>query len=137
MADRSGGQYWSILAGQPPAGILSGEWADDAYALSISVLGMGPGGQHGLAHLPLQIGLLGGFAGAGGIPTNGLPAMENSAPEMLVSKSPRLYDPLVKPPRDFKRDYPNTEGFADASGKLTRDIEGRPLQAQIVAGRRS
>jgi hypothetical protein len=52
----------------------------------------------------------------------------------LSSKSPFMYNPPAKPPRPFAADYPQG-ARADAAGRLTHDIEGRPLTAQFVAGR--
>lgn len=59
----------------------------------------------------------------------------------LASKSASLYDPPAKPARDFDADYPANrwpEGaHTDAAGRLTHDIEGRPLGARHVVGRRT
>lgn len=46
-----------------------------------------------------------------------------------------LYDPPSKPPRPFEADYP-AGAAADATGRLLADIEGRPLVARTVVGRR-
>lgn len=43
-------------------------------------------------------------------------------------------NPPAKPPRPFEADYPNG-AQADAAGRLTQDIEGRPLTARHVVGR--
>jgi hypothetical protein len=85
----------------------------------------------GLNFLPLPaIGLA---AGAGRwIP--GL--MRRAAPELLASKSARLYNPPAKSPRPFEADYPSGAA-ADATGRLTADIEGRPLVAERIVGRRT
>src|SRR5262249_26321914 len=49
--------------------------------------------------------------------------------------SPRLiYNPPPKPPRPFEADYPHGAP-ADATGRLTQDIEGRPLTAKYIVGR--
>lgn len=45
-----------------------------------------------------------------------------------------MYNPPVKPLRSFAADYP-AGGTADATGRLTTDIEGRPLGAQYIVGR--
>ena len=45
-----------------------------------------------------------------------------------------MYNPPAKPPRPFGADYPQGAA-ADAAGRLTRDIEGRPLGAEHVVGR--
>jgi hypothetical protein len=80
----------------------------------------------------------------------GLAMMGVDAPEMLAgralleaepaatalaSRSARLYNPVAKAERQFSADYP-TGAITDAQGNLTADIEGRPLTAQYVAGRR-
>jgi hypothetical protein len=52
-----------------------------------------------------------------------------------ASKIASLYNPPVKSPRPFAADYP-LGAPADATGRLTADIEGRPLVAEYVAGRR-
>jgi hypothetical protein len=59
-----------------------------------------------------------------------------SGPELLASKSARLYNPPAKSPRPFEADYPSGAP-ADATGRLTADIEGRPLVAERVVGRRT
>jgi hypothetical protein len=56
--------------------------------------------------------------------------------ESLASKSARLYNPPTKPPRPFTSDYPHGTS-ADATGRLTGDIEGRPLFAERIVGRRT
>ena len=56
------------------------------------------------------------------------------AAESLASKSPAMYNPPTRPLRSFTSDYPQGAS-ADAAGRLTTDIEGRPLTARYVAGR--
>lgn len=55
--------------------------------------------------------------------------------DLLASRSAGMYNPSVKSPRPFAADYP-----AGASGEvrtpLTKDIEGRPLGAPFIAGRK-
>jgi hypothetical protein len=55
--------------------------------------------------------------------------------EMLASRSASLYNPSVKPARPFGADYP-AGAAADDAGRLLADIEGRPLAARHVVGRR-
>jgi hypothetical protein len=55
--------------------------------------------------------------------------------EALANKSAGLYNPPRKPPRPLEADYP-AGATADAAGRLSRDIEGRPLIARRVVGRR-
>jgi hypothetical protein len=47
-----------------------------------------------------------------------------------------LYNPPVKSPRPFAADYPSGAP-ANAAGRLTADIDGRPLVAERVVGRRT
>jgi hypothetical protein len=53
----------------------------------------------------------------------------------LASRSVRMYDPPAMRPRAFEDDYP-AGARADEAGRLTHDIEGRPLVAGRVVGRR-
>jgi hypothetical protein len=53
----------------------------------------------------------------------------------MESRRAQLYNPPAKPPRPFEADYP-AGAPADAAGMLTADIEGRPLIAKHVVGRR-
>jgi hypothetical protein len=46
-----------------------------------------------------------------------------------------MYDAPLKPSRPFSADYPSGAP-ADDSGRLLFDIEGRPLRAKYIAGRR-
>jgi len=59
-----------------------------------------------------------------------------SLPEILASKSASLYNPPVKSPRPFEADYPNG-AIADASGRLTKTIDGSDVSARYVVGRNS
>jgi hypothetical protein len=64
-----------------------------------------------------------------------LPRAAESAPEdLLASRSARLYDPPSVEQRPFSEDY---RGIArdDGTGRLTHDIEGRPLIAGRIVGR--
>lgn len=55
--------------------------------------------------------------------------------EKLESKTLSLHNPPVKTPRPFEADYP-AGAMTDDAGRLTADIEGRPLTADYIAGRR-
>jgi hypothetical protein len=57
---------------------------------------------------------------------------ENST---FASKNASIFDPPNKPLRAFEADYPNG-AMADESGRLTHDIDGRPITAKTVVGRR-
>jgi hypothetical protein len=46
-----------------------------------------------------------------------------------------IYEPPRKRQRPFAEDYPG-DALTDRQGRLRRDIEGRPLRAEFVAGRR-
>jgi hypothetical protein len=66
--------------------------------------------------------------------TKPLASITKTSDGAVASRSARMYDPPVKPPRAFEADYP-AGAAADAHGRLTRDIEGRPLGARYVVGR--
>ncbi len=53
----------------------------------------------------------------------------------MESKSAGMYNPPAKPPRPFAQDYPSG-ARADASGRLTHTIDGDPITARYVVGRR-
>jgi len=55
-------------------------------------------------------------------------------PVQNASKSANIYDPPTMPQRLLEADYPKGVK-ADATGRLTHDIEGRPLTAERVVGR--
>jgi hypothetical protein len=61
--------------------------------------------------------------------------MADHGPLALESKSARIYDAPDKPARQFSADY-SRGAQADATGRLLTDIEGRPLVADRVVGRR-
>ncbi|WP_449411392.1 hypothetical protein [Methylobacterium komagatae] len=74
-----------------------------------------------------------GVRGAVGVANNTV-----SPAETLVSRAPPMYDPVARAARPFEADYPAERWPdgppVDTSGRLTRDIEGRPLHpgARIV-----
>jgi hypothetical protein len=57
------------------------------------------------------------------------------ASKSLGNWSAGMHEPPAKPPRPFSADYPSGAPM-DASGRLVADIEGRPLTAKYIAGRR-
>jgi hypothetical protein len=77
--------------------------------------------------MPLVIGIAGGSALGESGAASRLPALE--------SRVVPAYNPPVKSSRPFAADYPSG-AQTDAVGGLTTDIEGRPLGARYVAGRR-
>jgi hypothetical protein len=64
----------------------------------------------------------------------GLPGAEMGT-ETLASRSAGLYNPPVKPLRPFSDDYP-AGAPGEARTALTTGIDGRPLTAPFIAGRR-
>lgn len=57
-----------------------------------------------------------------------------SLPEILASRTASLYNPPTKSPRPFAADYPNG-ATTNGAGRLTHDMDGRPLTARYVVGR--
>ena len=51
-----------------------------------------------------------------------------------ASRNALIYDPPPKPARNIAEDYPNGAP-ADALGRITYDMDGRPIRAAFVAGR--
>ena len=78
--------------------------------------------------MPLALGLAGGgiFGDAAGAA---------HFPAALESRVVPAYNPPIKPQCPFAADYPGGAP-TDGTGRLTTDIDGRPLGAQYVAGRR-
>ncbi|MGE4220127.1 MAG: hypothetical protein AB7G39_11815 [Alphaproteobacteria bacterium] len=59
-----------------------------------------------------------------------------NAPEAVASKSAWIYNPPAKSPRPFEADYP-AGARTDDAGRLTHDIDGRPLEVGgRIVGRR-
>jgi hypothetical protein len=76
---------------------------------------------------------------AGGVGLAGLAALPFArrlfkGPVTHAANYRRPFDPPKKPERPFEADYPDTIP-ADVGGRLTHDIDGRPLTAQRVVGR--
>ena len=55
--------------------------------------------------------------------------------DVRASKTPSIFDPKPTAQRPFNADYPQGAAGPDGS-RLTFDIDGRPITAQYVAGRR-
>ena len=105
-----------------------GRAADEALLLATGLVpfgGPGAAASRAPAILSELMGLL----------RNGVPSRMPVAAESMASRSPMLYNPPAKPARPFSADYP-AGAPADATGRLTHDIEGRPLVAKHVSGRR-
>lgn len=66
-------------------------------------------------------------------PTNG--KIAGLLSDVRASKTPSIYDPKPIAQRPFHDDYPQSIAGSDGS-RITTDIDGRPLLAQYVAGRR-
>lgn len=66
------------------------------------------------------------------------PAIRHAGEEVsMASRSANIYDPPVRTARPFEADYPNgAPGNAALGERLTHDIDGRPIQAKYVVGRR-
>lgn len=72
-------------------------------------------------------------------PGNALGLVAEAAPHRGVtfpSRNASIFDAPNKPARPFEWDYPGV-ARSDDSGRLTHDIDGRPLTAKYVAGRRT
>lgn len=101
----------------------------------------------------LGIGLLaaGGALGAAALRGRELNSMTPAAEFATMARKSETYLPPAKPPRSFFDDYPRLDPSAlrperaagadsamvDDQGRMLRDLEGRPLIAERVAGRRT
>jgi hypothetical protein len=65
---------------------------------------------------------------------NGVATVSDAA-NALANTTGGLYDFPIKPQRPFSADYPQ-EPATDATGRLRFDLEGRPLVAKTIVGRR-
>lgn len=63
------------------------------------------------------------------------PAARGAKPVTLMSRNAKMLDPPKVAQRAFAEDYPHG-ARADQAGRLTHDIDGRPLTARFVVGRR-
>ena len=70
-----------------------------------------------------------------GLGTMAAPFVRSRMSSALGSRSANIYDPPEVPKRPFDADYPRG-AETDETGRLRYDIEGRPLGAEIVVGRR-
>jgi len=62
----------------------------------------------------------------------------SDASENLALTTSMIYNPKPRPQRPFEADYPGgaSSGGTDEAGRLTHTIDGTPLTARFVAGRR-
>lgn len=75
-------------------------------------------------------------AGAALEPSEAEGGVLNRIVRAIVSKSAKLYNPPQQPLRPFEADY-GTGARADAGGRLTHTIDGKPISPKaLVAGRR-
>jgi hypothetical protein len=110
------------IAGKPVEDLtgIPKEYSEFALSLGIPGLGLRPA-----------------FRAPTSVPRSvvGRPANDLS-PVAIVRKSEHnIHEPPVKPQRPFEADYPYG-ARTDPSGTLTQTIEGRPVTARYVAGRR-
>jgi hypothetical protein len=121
--DEDGNLHFDTDAGQIGAAKRAAMMPGEVWAGRID-----PMSEEGIqGALELQ-GLLGlGPAGSAAKAANSLKSLE--------SRSAEIYAPPVRPQRSFEADYPHG-ARADQAGNLTQDIEGRPLIAEHVVGRR-
>ena len=87
-------------------------------------------GEYGKA---VEAGLWSAAAGLGALPF--VPALATNAGKVMESRSSTLYNFPSRTQRGFDDDYLGA-ARSDATGRLVEDIEGRPLIAEFVAGRR-
>ena len=76
---------------------------------------------------------MGGSLGAG-VLRNSIAKSAAEIGENAASRNVSIYNPPKKPPRPFEADYPSGAPV-NAEGRLTHDIEGRPLTGRWVVGR--
>eukprot|EP01031_Cornospumella_fuschlensis_P051405 gene51405-62861_t len=74
-----------------------------------------------------------GLAAMGSIPSA---VMRKPRSRILAANREKEHDPPSYPQRPFEADYPDG-AVADDAGRLMFDIEGRPLTARYIAGRRT
>jgi hypothetical protein len=124
VADLLTGPLAPILSAQEKqtAGDEHGAWHDVAM------------GGAGLAAAPVLLGLGGRIASwLSQAATKEAPPLASELP-WFASLHQRIFRPVPKPLRPFSADYPS--GSQGDGVPLTQDIEGRPLTAPRVAGRR-
>jgi hypothetical protein len=113
---------WAHLPGRamtPQQPLVPGQWSDVDESIR-----------------QLDARATGDWAASTALAMAGLPGTRvPGAGKPLASRPPLLYNPPAKPSRPFSADYP-TGAPADATGRLLKDIEGRPLAAEHVVGRR-
>jgi hypothetical protein len=80
--------------------------------------------------------LPGAYAGADRTPAGAAQSAAERAPMIARSVETAMYAPPRVPQRPFKFDYRWSVPPTDPAGRLLADMEGRPLTAPFIAGRR-
>jgi hypothetical protein len=132
-----GGRHEGWLSEHPDFGLVVPRSPADYAALTT----MGPAGK-GLSALAkaivLGIGLLlepdEAQAGPAGMLRRGAGGLRNLL-RAVESRAENIFNPPAKSLRPFEADYP-AGAQADANGRLLKDIDGRNLTGENVAGRR-
>lgn len=118
-----------ILNDSIPADMVKAAWSGltlpgDVYAGKVDPLS-----EEGLSRATDTAGL----AVTGNIPAS---VMRKPRSRVLAANREKEHDPPSYPQRPFEADYPDG-AVADDAGRLMFDIEGRPLTARYIAGRRA
>jgi hypothetical protein len=126
------------------SGVGSGETATDRAIQG--AIGAGIGGATGAGVSAIAPAVVNGLTRAGRAAYRGVVGGNDAVspmvtgarngPRVRTSRGPGLYDPPDLPQRPFPRDYPHG-ARVDAEGRLAHDMEGRPLHARFVFGRRT
>lgn len=107
-----------------------------------SVLGLHESVQHGdkLGMALNGAGLLAMAAPVAKFAARSRGLLSPATEDVLASRTASLYNPPVKPPRPFEKDYPAAKwpsngAPTDGTGRLTETINGAPISARYVVGR--
>lgn len=132
----------AVFAGQQAAR----DYSDGNYTgAAINGLGAVPGVAWAAAARPVRRAAASVAERVGDATSNLLGRGGNSAAtaaidgtENLALTKHMIYNPRPRPQRPFEADYPNglPEGWVNESGQLARTIDGDPITARFVAGRR-
>ena len=142
------GAYTAMMA---PGDYMQGKISEDEakrQAFGLATLGMG-GGLAGALEREGMAAAGGGLTatvdseGAGAVGGGLRDLLQGTAPldTSVASKNASIYNPPVKPSRPFEADYPTQDWPdgppTDKQGYLTDSIDGRPLTARYVIGRKT